>query len=177
MVTCALALASRLAALALVAIVMLSSRSVAAQSADTAAALGTVVDVQGALLPGVTLTATNVDTGVTRSDVTSKEGTYRFRAFPPGRYELSAQLPGFQTNRRTGVILTVGAEATINFTLQVAGVVEAVTVEANAPIVNTTTATTGANLDTKQLELLPTLSRDFPDFLRVSSATTPPAHG
>ena len=149
----------------------------AAQSSDTAAVLGTIVDAQGGVLPGVTVTAKNVETGVTRSDVTSATGAYRLRAVPPGRYEFTAELSGFQTNVRTGVVLTVGAEATINFTLQLAGVSETVTVEANAPIVDTTNSTIGANLDSDQIQMLPTISRDYRAFLRVVSGTSDTSQG
>lgn len=149
----------------------------AAQSSDTAAVLGTIVDAQGGVLPGVTITARNLETGVVRTDVTTETGTYRLRAVPPGRYEITAELSGFQTNIRTGVVLTVGSEASIDFTLELAGLTETIVVEANAPIVDTTNATIGANLETKQIELLPTISRDYRSFLRVVAGTSDTSAG
>ena len=89
---------------------------------------GTVTDDQHAVLPGVSVTITNVDTGIVRSVVTDVGGGYRAPALPPGAYELRAELTGFTTYRRTGLTLTIGQESRIDFTLQVASVKETVEV-------------------------------------------------
>jgi hypothetical protein len=149
----------------------------AAQSADSATVLGTVKDGQGGVLPGVTVTAKNIETGLTRLEVTIENGVYQIRALPPGKYEFTVELTGFQTTMRKGVVLTIGAEATIDFTMPIGGVSETVIVEANAPIVDTSSSTVGANLDRSQLESLPTISRDFTDFLRVVAGTASTSEG
>ncbi|MFB3828120.1 MAG: TonB-dependent receptor domain-containing protein [Bryobacteraceae bacterium] len=148
-----------------------------AQSADTASVQGTVADSQGAVMPQVTVKATNTQTGFVRSDVSSATGAYRLRALPPGSYELSAEASGFQTTVRKGIILTVGQEAVIDFTLAVAGVQTQVVVEANAPIVDTVSPTTGANLVGNQLQMLPTISRNYTDFLRIISGALSTSNG
>ena len=158
--------------LAIVCLLAGMSSSALGQSADTATVLGTVVDAQAGILPGVTVSAKNVETGVIRTDVTDANGRYRLRAIPPGRYVVAVELSGFQTITRTGIVLTVGAEAAMDFTLQVAGVTESVTVEANAPVVDTSNATIGSNLESNQIQALPTISRDYRDFLRVVSGTS-----
>ena len=164
-------------AVAVVAILAGCTRLVCAQSTDTAAVAGTVSDAQQAVVPGVTVTARRIDTGAARSAVTDAAGHYRLLGLAPGEYELVAELAGFQSARRTGVRLTVGAEAVLDFTLAAAGVAEEVTVRADAPIVRTTTAQTGGTLVREQLDLLPTLSRDFRAFLRLVPGTTSSSEG
>ena len=136
-----------------------------AQSTDTASLVGVVTDSLQAAVPGVTLTARQVNTGLTRTTVSNDRGFYRLLALPPGEYELTAELSGFSVAKRTGVKLTVGAEAAIDITLQPGGMAEQVTVRADVPIVETTTSQTGGTLQRDQLDLLPTISRDFRSFL------------
>ena len=143
-----------------------------AQSTDTASLVGVVTDSLQAAVPGVTLTARQVNTGLTRTTVSNERGFYRLLALPPGEYELTAELSGFSVAKRTGVKLTVGAEAAIDFTLQPGGMSEEVTVKADVPIVETTTSQTGGTLLREQLDLLPTLSRDFRAFLSLVPGTT-----
>src|SRR4030095_5123410 len=80
---------------------------------------GIVQDPTAAVIPGVSVTVKNVDTGITRMLLTDEQGRYRGVNLPPGSYEVEAMLPGFQTEIRRGVILTVGQEAVVNFSLQV----------------------------------------------------------
>lgn len=134
---------------------------------DTATIIGTVNDAQANVAPGVSITARNAGTGLSRSAVSDGEGRYRIAGLPPGDYEITAQLQGFAAATRRGVILTLGSEAVINFDLQPAGVAEAVTVTAGAPIVETTTAAVQGSLNREQLDLLPLIGRDFESLLRL----------
>ena len=77
----------------------------------TATVLGVVKDSSGAVVPGVALTARNVDTGQTRTAVSAGDGSYRFAALAVGSYEIRAEHSGFQTSVRTGLTLAVGQEA------------------------------------------------------------------
>ena len=77
---------------------------------DTATAIGTVSDAQGAVLPGAIVTAVNAATGVSRAVVTDAEGVYRLAALPPGTYEFRAELAGFAPASRTALTLALGAE-------------------------------------------------------------------
>ena len=79
-----------------------------------------VADPSKALIPGVTVTATNTGTGVAAMTVTNESGAYNFPALQPGNYKVSAGLPGFQTQTFTAVQLGGGQQVTLNFTLQVA---------------------------------------------------------
>ena len=92
----------------------------------TGTILGGVRDASGATLPGTTLTATNTETGLSRMTVSGEDGSYRFPALPVGRYEIRAEIPGFQTSVRSGVTLAVGQEAVVNFRLEVGAVSQTV---------------------------------------------------
>src|SRR5256885_13779654 len=92
----------------------------------TASILGTARDSSGAVVPGVSLTARNINTGMTRSTVTGADGSYRFSALPVGPYEVRAEHPGFQTEVRSGLNLNVSDEAVVNFGLQLGAVEQTV---------------------------------------------------
>jgi len=122
---------------------------------------GRVMDETGAVLPGVTVTITNVDTGIARTLVSSDEGIYRASALSPGDYRVEAELPGFRTAVRSGITLTVGREAVVNLTLQVGEISERVEVTGEAPLVNTTSATIAELVDSKKIRDLPLNGRDL----------------
>ena len=134
---------------------------------ETATVLGTVTDAQNAGIPGAAVTIRNVDTGFTRSAVSDQEGRYRIAALPPGSYELRSELQGFATAVRQGVILTVGAEAVLNFSMNVAGLSEAVTVIADTPVIETTTSAVQETIRRDQIDLLPLAGRDYTAVLRL----------
>src|SRR5262249_39345946 len=81
---------------------------------------GTVSDAANALIPGVTVTATNTETGVVTTGVSNESGTYNIPSLLPGVYKVTAELPGFQTTTFTDVRLGNAAQVRLNFTLQVA---------------------------------------------------------
>jgi hypothetical protein len=120
---------------------------------------GIVNDAQGAVLPGVTLTLRNTETGLTRTLVTETDGIYRAGGLPPGPYSIRAELQGFGTVEVTDVTVAVGTEAVRNLTMQVQGVQESVTVTAQAPVVNTTMTEVAGVITQEQMQLLPLPSR------------------
>src|ERR687895_777473 len=75
---------------------------------------GTVVDEQGAVLPGVTVTVVNLDTGDTRVVVSNESGLYRAPLLPLGSYRVNAELQGFRKYEQTGVSLSAGQVAVID---------------------------------------------------------------
>ncbi|MBI4888600.1 MAG: TonB-dependent receptor [Acidobacteria bacterium] len=133
----------------------------AAAQDTTATILGTLTDTSGAVLPGVTVTVTRVDTAQTRTVTSDEGGRYRVALLPPGRYEVTAQLSGFQTVVRSGITLTVGQEALVNVQMALGNVAESITVEAAAPLVETTTGTISHVVTEQQLGSLPLNGRDF----------------
>ena len=134
---------------------------------ETATVIGTVRDSQQAALPGATVTVKNVDTGFTRTGMSDDQGRYRIAAIPPGAYELSAELAGFATALRKGVTLTLGAEAVLNFELSVASVTEQVSVTADTPVIETTTAAVQGTMRREQIDLLPVIARDYTNVIRL----------
>ena len=127
----------------------------------TAILEGTVVDESGAALPGVTVTARNEETGTTRSIVTDGTGRYRMPAIQSGVYSIKVELPGFRTEERSGVRLTVGQQAALDFTLKVSAIQESVTVTGDAPLVDTQRSHVSSTIEEKQIQELPLLSRNF----------------
>jgi hypothetical protein len=148
-----------------------------AQSSDSGAIVGRTFDSQQAALPGVGVSARNLDTGLSRSATSGTDGFYRLAALPPGRYDVSAELSGFRGARRTGVTIAVASEVVLDLLLEVGGRAETVTVEAEAPLIDRATANVGGTLAREQLERLPTISRDFRDFLRVVSGSAVTSEG
>ena len=121
----------------------------------TGAVLGTVQDSTGAILPGVEVTATNLNTGITRTAIAGDEGSYRLTNLSLGNYEVSASLPGFTTEVRTGIELTIGRRAVVDFTLSVGEITERVTVTGEAPLVETTSGSLGDLVDRQTVLALP----------------------
>lgn len=149
----------------------------AALAAETATVIGKVTDESGALLPGANVTARNVNTGVARTVVTGTEGTYRIPALAPGPYELTAELSGFGTARRTGLNLSLGSEVIVDFSLAVAGRAEEVTVVADAPLVETTNASIQKIINREQIDLLPLIGRNVMDLTRLSPGVSVTSQG
>ncbi|PYR99117.1 MAG: hypothetical protein DMG15_10930 [Acidobacteria bacterium] len=129
----------------------------------TGTILGGVRDASGATLPGTTLTATNTETGLSRMTVSGEDGSYRFPALPVGRYEIRAEIPGFQTSVRSGVTLAVGQEAVVNFRLEVGAVSQTVEVKGEAPLVNVTSSSLGGLVTEDNVADLPLNGRNFID--------------
>jgi Carboxypeptidase regulatory-like domain/TonB dependent receptor/TonB-dependent Receptor Plug Domain len=116
---------------------------------------GTVKDEQGAVVPGATVTIKNVDTNLVRSLVTGSEGEYRFPNLAPGNYELTAELAGFTKYHQSGIRLMLNQDAVAEVVLKPAGLAETVTVEADAPLLNTTNAEVGVRFDERRVAELP----------------------
>ncbi len=116
---------------------------------------GTVKDQAGAVLPGVTITVTNLETGIARTTTTDSDGRYHVPQLSLGEYQVQAELEGFKTEVRTGIKLTVGREAIVDFTLQVGQITEQVTVRGEAPLVERTTASIAWLVDDMKIRDLP----------------------
>jgi hypothetical protein len=145
----------------LLVLTLLTPTAVASAQVNQAELRGTVADESGAALPGVTITATNVETGATRTTVTSASGTYLMPALPLGTYHVKVELVGFATVLREGLRLGVGESAVTNFTMKVASLEETLTVVGEAPIVETTQSDLGGRVQTSQIESLPLNGRNW----------------
>src|SRR5882672_4528767 len=120
---------------------------------------GIVTDAQGGVLPGVTVTVRNADSGVTRTIVTETDGRYRLGGLPPGRYNLTAELQGFAAIDVRDITLTLGLEYPRDFTMGVQGLQESITVTGESPVVETTKTEVAAVVTQDQIETLPTGDR------------------
>src|SRR5947209_8191498 len=109
---------------------------------STATIVGVVRDATGALVPGVSITVKHVDSGLTRAVLTGENGGYTVPLLPVGPYEITTNMPGFKQAVRRGINLAVGQEAVVDLTLEVGANAEQVTVSEEAPLVNTTLAST-----------------------------------
>jgi hypothetical protein len=143
----------------LVAVVLLASVSGPAQAQTVTGTLqGTVADASGAVLPGVAVTVRNDATGSVRETVTNAVGFYVAPFLAIGRYTVTAKLDGFQTVVEKGLTVSLNQTRVTNFELQPAGVAEVVTVEAKAPIINSTNAEVKSVLTAQEIADKPSLN-------------------
>jgi hypothetical protein len=136
----------------------------------TAELAGRVTDESGAVLPGVTVTATQTDTGFARTAVTDGTGGWVMPNLPTGPYRLEVALQGFRTYQQTGIVLQVGATPTINAVLGVGNLEETVSVEAAAPIVDVRSAGISEVVEQERIVELPLQGRQVTDLIVLAGA-------
>src|SRR3989454_4928286 len=154
----------------IIGLIALGSCLVFAQG-STATISGVVRDATGAVLPGATVTARHIESGLTRTGGTNESGDYKMPSLPVGPYELTVDLPGFRQQVRRGINLNVGQEAVVNLTLEVGAAAELVTVTDEAPIVNTTLSSTSGLINEVQIKDLPLNARSFDQLLTLNVGT------
>ena len=138
----------------------IASSALAQSTAINGTLEGTVKDDQGALLPGVTVTVTNIDTGEQRVVVTNESGLYRAPLLSLGTYRVAAELQGFKKFEQTGVSLRAGQTAVIDVRLAVGAVAETITVTADAPLIDLAKIEQGRTLSEEEIKTLPLTSRN-----------------
>jgi len=137
---------------------------------STAQLDGRVTDTSDAVLPGVTVTVTQTDTGAVRSVVTDENGGYLLSNLSPGPYRLEAMLQGFRTYVQTGIALQVAATPTINVSLSIGGLEESVTVEAAAPLVDVRSAGVSEVVENERILEMPLQGRQVTSLLMMIGA-------
>jgi len=152
-----------------VSIIFVVAVSASLAQLPTATILGAVRDASGAVIPGVSLTARNLETGQTRTAATALDGSYRFSALPVGSYEVRAEQAGFRSAARMGLTLSVSQEAVVNFALEVGAIEQTVEVSAEAPLVNTTSGSLGGLVDSEKLADLPLNGRNYADLILLQT--------
>src|SRR5436309_1715222 len=140
--------------------------------AQNAQITGVVKDSSGGVVPGVTVTGKNAENGFTRVAVTEGNGEYRLPSLPPGRYAVTAELSGFNTETRPDIVLVIEQTAIIAFTLKPAAVAETVVVTAESPIVDTTRSDVSTAVSTQQIQDLPVASRRWIDLAMLTPGTS-----
>ena len=135
----------------------------------TARVAGTVRDSSGAAVPAAKITATNVNTGFELTRESLSDGTYALPLLPVGEYRLSAQVQGFQPFVRSGLTLTVDAIVTVDITLQVGQITEAVEVTAAAPLLEAQSGTLRGVIDQQRIVNLPLNGRDITQLVAIQA--------
>lgn len=164
--------AARAPVFALVCFLALAAAGVADAQTFRGTILGTVTDINGGVIPNMTVEVKNVGTGLERKVVTDDEGNYSVTELPIGTYEVTAGGGGLETHRFTNVVVEVAQERRVDFSLRARTLDETITINANATQVETTSNTLGGVIQTKQVENLPVNGRDFTKFLVLVPGST-----
>ncbi len=142
-----------------VAALLLVSAPIGAQE-QTGSLEGVVRDVQGEMLPGVTVEATSPNLMGTAVAVTDGRGSFRFPALPPGVYTVVATLEGFNPSGAADIDLGLGAVLKLSITLETGAITEAITVTGESPLIDVRQSATATSLSAEMIEVLPK-GRDF----------------
>jgi hypothetical protein len=160
----------------IVAVLAASALSLVTASASaqtpTGTILGSVKDAQGAVVPGATIVATQVDTKLSRQAVSDAEGEYALRLLPIGNYMVVVSIPGFKSFTQTGIALEVGRNARVDATLQLGAVEESVTVIGDSPLVDTASAALQRRVGQNDVLNLPLVNRDLYSLLNLTGGIT-----
>jgi len=128
---------------------------------------GVVKDASGAVLPGVTVEARNAAASTVQSAVTDDKGLYRFPALPPGAYEVTAKLQGFNPAKVSNVVIELGKQLNVDMTLAIGGVTEAVQVTGEAPLIDTKQSSANSIVSREIMDRIPK-GRDFTDVITMA---------
>ncbi len=116
---------------------------------------GKVIDPQGAVIPGATIVVTNTETNVSNRTATNQTGYFEVNLLNPGKYMVTVEAPGFKKSVRAGLELNVGGRIDIDLQMQVGQLAETVEVTAEAPLLDTTSASGGRVIDNREVIQLP----------------------
>src|SRR5215471_7041496 len=133
---------------------------------------GTVTDATGALIPGVTISIKNRATGIARNVTTDEAGFYSAPNLQAGNYDITATQAGFSTIMQSNIELTVGAQQQLNISMKVGESQQLVEVTEAAPLVQLTSSTISAAIDSKQILDIPLNGRDWASLATLSPGVT-----
>jgi hypothetical protein len=136
---------------------------------------GTVADPQGALIAKADITVTSVQTGQSFHTLSDDKGHWAVPSLATGLYSVTVKAPGFKTVTKADVKMDAGIPATVNLSMEVGAVTETVEVSGGAEVVETTTATVSSDLTGRQVNDLPTPSRNATDLIVTLPGTNTPA--
>jgi len=159
---------SRLLGVSLATLVICFALSAVVAAQVNSAISGTVEDPAKALIPGVSITAINTQTGVESHTLTNDSGSYTFPALVPGSYRVKAELTGFNTKTATGIELGAGLTIRQNFVLEVGTVGTSVNVEISTDsLLAATSASIGEVLSAERAANLPLVGNNILDLVRI----------
>ena len=156
------------------ALLLLSPSLVVGQTATTGALSGRVTDPTGALLPGVEITLTNLETGQARIVKTGGDGSYRILLLEPGSYGLKAEHPGFKVVTKSDITIIVTETATFDFAMVVGAVADRVEVTSKPALVQAESAEQGRVVGLDQVVGLPLVTRNFTEIVGLSPGVSMP---
>jgi hypothetical protein len=128
--------------------------------AQTGQINGVITDNTGGVVPGATVKAVEAATGLSRDTMTGADGRYTFTSLRPTTYDITAELTGFRTSQRKGVLLQANQNLTVNLAIELGTLAETVTVSGESPTVDVTSATISEVVDSKRIVELPLNGRD-----------------
>ena len=134
----------------------------------TATILGTVKDKSGAVMPNVPVTATNIQTNLVRDTKTDAFGVYKMESLPLGTYQVEANVTGFRKFLQTGIVLQLHRDARVDPVLEPGDMVETVTVNSDASLVNTVEASIGRTIANSEVINLPLVNRNVYSLLTLT---------
>ena len=147
-------------------ILMAASPSAAFAQAVTGTLLGTVTDTTGAVVAGAKVTVTNQNTGFARTVKTDAIGEYTVASIPTGVYTVLAEMDGFKATALSNIELGVDQRARIDVKLEVGAMTESVTIEAQTPLLQTSSSELGTTVKDEQIQALPLNGRNFVSLTR-----------
>lgn len=154
--------------IAILSFLFVSIASLHAQSSGTGAISGTVSDPSGALIPGASMTLTNVATGGVRHAQSTSKGDYAFELLEPGRFDLAVEKPGFSKATFTGIVVNVTAITTVNARLNIGSAQETVNVQGAGQLLQTQSSTLGQVVTSEMIQNLPLVTRNYTQIINLS---------
>src|SRR5580704_9555159 len=155
-----------------VVVILVSGLFVWAQGNYRAQLCGVVSDASGAVVPNATVTIRNIGTNISSAAHTDDKGSYYFTGLLPTTYDVKAEASGFRSAERTGVVLAVDQESSLNFRLEVAGTLATMVVTTTQPLLDTDNATLGTDITSEYVKELPLINRSFFGLMFLSAGVT-----
>ena len=138
--------------------ILLAALPVMAEAQETRGNINGIVEDQGGVVPGASVRITNTGTSQTQQLITNEKGYFEALLLNPGTYSVRVELQGFKTLTQTGISLAVGQTLSLTLKLEVGQISEQIQVTAEAPLIDTTTVSSGQNFDRRLVEALPMFS-------------------
>ncbi len=158
--------------LALLMFFLFSAVSLVAQT-PSASVVGRVVDATGAVIPGVAVRVTNLDTNQSFDGLSNEVGEYAIPYLDPGRYSLEAKREGFRVYKRSEFTLAVDQVLRLDFQLEIGATTESITVTEAAPLLNTENAVRGDVTTNEEISEIPLAGRNFSDLAYLTGGVMP----
>ncbi len=153
-------------------VVLLGHQAALGQGSYAAQVRGTVTDPAHAVVNNAKVTATNEATGIANTATTNASGEYVMNGMRPASYTIKVDMPGFREVVRTGVVLAVSQQATVDFALNLASTTETVTVTETAPLLDTGSSSLGTDVTSELVNRLPLNGRDATQLVYLSAGVT-----